>query len=59
MSGRNLTVVVLNGEYKVAKYCERDEYTIEQGNILAEFISSDRFNLARVKQKVREHHLIP
>ena len=56
--GRNLTVIVLNGEYRVAKFCETDKPPIEQGRTLAEFISSNRFDLPTLKQRVREHRLI-
>lgn len=52
MGTRNLTVVVSDGEYRVAQYCQWDGYPGGQGiNILNFLSSSDRIDLLRENVK--------
>lgn len=56
MGTRNLTVVVANGETKVAKYCQWDGYPSGQGAIILNFLSKvlrgDRNRIESFKDKV-------
>lgn len=52
MGTRGLTVVVLDGEYKVAQYGQWDHYPEGQGNTICDFIQN-RMDLDKLKQAVR------
>lgn len=55
MGTRNLTAVVLNGEYKIAQYGQWDGYPSEQGSAILSFLAGPgnveklRANLAKVR----------
>lgn len=51
MGTRNLEVVVLNGEIRVAQYCQWDGFPDSQGLIALSFLR-DKMNLENFKQKV-------
>ena len=51
MGTRNLTVVVLDGEYKVAQYCQWDGYPSGQGATIAKFIEKE-MDFKRFKKAV-------
>ena len=56
---RCLIAVVLNGRFRVSKYCRTtDGNPPGQGKALAEFLCSDRFDLTTLKQRVREHTML-
>src|SRR5574337_1233174 len=55
MGTRNLTAVMMNGEYKVAQYGQWDGYPEGQGKTILEFLSGDG-NIEKLKsalQRVR------
>lgn len=52
MGTRNLTCVVLNGEYKVAQYCQWDGYPTGQGDTVAKFIQN--ISLRKFKANVKK-----
>jgi hypothetical protein len=54
MGTRNLTVVVLDGKERVAKYCQWDGYPDGQGRELSEFITN-KLDLDKFKKMVRQH----
>lgn len=51
MGTRNLTAVMIDGEYKIAQYCQWDGYPDEQGAIIYEFLK--QADLELFKEKVR------
>ena len=51
MGTRNLTAVVLDGEYKVAQYCQWDGYPSGQGATIAKFIEKE-MNFKKFKKAV-------
>jgi hypothetical protein len=53
MGTRNLTCVVLDGEYKVAQYCQWDGYLKGMGKNIAEFFHNNKNNLDSFKQAIR------
>jgi hypothetical protein len=52
MGTRNLTIIVLDGIYKVAKYCQWDGYPSGQGTILAGIIQDPSFDIEQLKKNV-------
>lgn len=53
MGTRNLTLVMLDGEYKVAQYCQWDGYPSGQGLAALQFVR-DNMKLEEFKIKVKE-----
>ena len=53
MGTRNLTVVVVDGEYKVAQYGQWDGYPTGQGSVICEFIQN-QMDLEKFKTAVRK-----
>jgi len=53
MGTRNLTVVLLNGEHKIAQYGQWDGYPTGQGNTICEFLQNG-FDIPKFKQAVSE-----
>lgn len=55
MGTRNLTIVVSQGQYKVAQYCQWDGYPTGQGQVVAEFIqflNESGYNLGLFRNRV-------
>ena len=57
MGTRNLTVVVLNGEVKVAQYGQWDGYPSGQGKTICDFIQK-KMKIRKFKQAVKECYWI-
>lgn len=54
MGTRNLIAVVLDGEFKVAQYCQWDGYLSGQGNGILEFLNNESFDLEIFKDQLRK-----
>lgn len=52
MGTRNLTIVRLGGQVKVAQYCQWDGYPTGQGEVISEFIRT-KLDLRKFKAKVK------
>lgn len=53
MGTRNLTAVFLNGEYKVAQYCQWDGYPSGQGKTILEFLHQPG-NIDKLRESVKQ-----
>ena len=53
MGTRNLTIVYVDGEYKVAQYCQWDGYPEGQGTICLEFVR-DKMDEHKFRQELKE-----
>jgi len=54
MGTRNLTCVVVDGEYKVSQYCQWDGYPKGQGSTILDFLS--KVNIDALREKVKDLH---
>ena len=52
MGTRSLTIVKLNGEVKVAQYCQWDGYFRGQGTVIAKFIQNE-LDLRKFKKNIK------
>ncbi len=57
MGTRNLTIVKMNGEVKVAQYGQWDGYPTGQGYTIADFIQ-DKMDLRKLKSKLKKINFI-
>jgi len=53
MGTRNLTCVVLDGEYRIAQYCQWDGYPDGQGTAVLDFLKN-RMDINRFKEALKE-----
>lgn len=53
MGTRNVTIIKVDGEIKVAQYCQWDGYPTGQGSVICEFIK-EQMNLRKLKTRVRK-----